>query len=85
MSQNFKSIPLAFQKLRHFLYGEWGGDDLSPPPSAPVRVKFRKQEALKKELSEELMPVAWHLNRWSDWCMSEDEKKEIDPMFIEEL
>ena len=31
------------------------------------------------------MPVAWHTNRWWDWCVSEDEKKEIDPMFIEEL
>ena len=31
------------------------------------------------------MPVAWYSNRWWDWCMSEDEKKEIDLMFIEEL
>ena len=31
------------------------------------------------------MPVAWYLNRWLYWCMSEDEKKELDPMFIEEL
>ena len=31
------------------------------------------------------MPVAWHSDRWWDWCMSEDEKKEIDPMFIEEF
>ena len=31
------------------------------------------------------MPVAWHPNKWWDWCMSEDEKKEIDPVFIEEL
>ena len=31
------------------------------------------------------MPVAWHPDRWWDWCMSENEKKEIDPMFIEEL
>ena len=31
------------------------------------------------------MPVAWHPSRWWDWCMSEDEKKKIDPMFIEEL
>ena len=29
------------------------------------------------------MPVAWHPKRWWDWCVSEDEKKEI--MFIEEL
>ena len=31
------------------------------------------------------MPLAWYPNRWWDWCMSEDEKKEIDPMFIEKL
>ena len=31
------------------------------------------------------MPVVWYLNRWLYWCMSEDEKKELDPMFIEEL
>ena len=48
-------------------------------------IKFEKHKALKKELTEELMPVAWHHNRWWDWCMSEDQKKEIDPMFIEEL
>ena len=48
-------------------------------------IKFRKREEHKKELREELIPVAWHPNRWWDWCMSEDEKNEIDPMFIEEL
>ena len=48
-------------------------------------VKFRKRKEPKKELSEELMPVGWHPNRWWDWCMSEDKKKEIDPMFIKEL
>ena len=31
------------------------------------------------------MPVACHPNRRWDWCVSEDVKKEIDPMFIEEL
>ena len=31
------------------------------------------------------MPVAWHPTRWWGWCMSENEEKEIDPMFIEEL
>ena len=30
------------------------------------------------------MVIAWHPKRWWDWCVSEDEKKEIDPMFIEE-
>ena len=36
-------------------------------------------------ISEELMPVAWHSERWWDFCVSEDEKKEIDPIFIEKL
>ena len=31
------------------------------------------------------MSTVWDPNRWWDWCMSEDEKKEIDAMFIEEL
>ena len=41
-------------------------------------IKFEKHIELKKELNEELMPVAWRPNRWWDWCMSEDEKKEIN-------
>ena len=48
-------------------------------------IKFEKRKELKKELNKELMPVAWHPNRWWDWCMLKDEKKEIDPMFLEEL
>ena len=32
-----------------------------------------------------LFPLAQHPDIWWDWCMSEDEKKEIDPIFIEEL
>ena len=31
------------------------------------------------------MPVAWHPNRWWDWCVPEDEKKEIDSMLKEEF
>ena len=29
------------------------------------------------------MPVSWNPNRWWDWCVSEDEKKEIEPIFAE--
>ena len=29
---------------------------------------------VKKEISKELIPVAWHRTRWWDWCISEDEK-----------
>ena len=31
------------------------------------------------------MPVAWHPTRWWDWCMSEDENKEIDPIFTDKV
>ena len=29
------------------------------------------------------MPVAWHPDRWWNFCMLEDEKKEIQPLFTE--
>ena len=48
-------------------------------------IKSEKRKALKKKISEELMPIAWHPKRWYNFCISEDEKKEIDPIFIEEL
>ena len=45
--------------------------------------KFKKRRALKKKTGEELMPIAWHPKRWWNFCMSEDEKKEIEPIFTE--
>ena len=30
------------------------------------------------------MPIVWHPVRW-DWCVSEDKKKEINPILTEEL
>ena len=31
------------------------------------------------------MSVAWHSRRWWDWCMLEDEKKELDPIFNDKV
>ena len=31
------------------------------------------------------MLVVWHPKKWSDWCVSEDKKMEIDSIFTEEL
>ena len=45
--------------------------------------KFENCKALKKELNEELMLVPWHPLRWWDWCLPEEEKKEIEPIFTE--
>ena len=45
-------------------------------------LNLKKRKAFKKELNKELMPVGWHPNRWWDWRMSRNEKRETDPMFI---
>ena len=46
-------------------------------------IKFDKRKALKKELHEKLMLIAWHPKRWWNSCVSKDEKKEIEPIFTE--
>ena len=38
-------------------------------------IKFERRKGLKKYISEELMAIARHPNRWWDWCVPEDEKK----------
>ena len=48
-------------------------------------IKFEKHKALKKELNEELIPVMWDPKRWQNFCVSEDEKKEIESTFTEGL
>ena len=46
-------------------------------------IKFKKRKALKKIISEELMLIACHPKRWLNFYISEDEKKEIEPIFTE--
>ena len=48
------------------------------------RNKFEKRKAFKRDISKELMSVAYHATRWWGWCLSEVDKKEIDPNFIHE-
>ena len=35
------------------------------------------------QVKEELIPLAWHPSRWSEWCMQEDEKKEAEKLWNE--
>ena len=46
-------------------------------------LNLKNAKHLKKKVSEELMPIAWHPKRWWKFCMSEEEKKEIKPIFTE--
>ena len=41
---------------------------------------------MQKNVSKKLMPVAWHLTKWWNWSMPEDEKKkEIEPIFTDNV
>ena len=46
-------------------------------------LNLKNAKHLKQKISEELMPIAWNPKRWWNFCISEDEKKEIEPIFIE--
>ena len=42
-----------------------------------LNLKNAKLSKKDEEVSEELMPRAWHPKRWWNFCMSEGEKKEL--------
>ena len=43
---------------------------------------YQKRKAQKASIKEELMSIAWHPSRYWDCCMSEDEKKETEKLFL---
>lgn len=46
------------------------------------RNRFRQYKAFQKEISKELMFIAWHPTRSLGWQKSEDEKEEIELFLI---
>ena len=42
---------------------------------------YEQREAQKAKIKEELMPVAWHPDRWWNQCVPEHEKKELEFYF----
>ena len=42
---------------------------------------YKKRKVQKASIKEGLMPIAWHLSRNWDWCMSEEEKKETEKLW----
>ena len=41
---------------------------------------YKKPMAQKVSIKDELMPIAWHLSIWWNWCFPEDEKKEAEKL-----
>ena len=64
-------VPDWFMTLQEMQYEDFDDDD--------VLIKwyhdYQKRKAQKAKIKDELVSIAWHLDRVMDWCMSEDEKR----------
>ena len=40
--------------------------------------RFKQRKAFKKEVNKKLMPIAWHPTRCWCFCMTKDQKKQIE-------
>ena len=69
------NIDLHNINLDNTNYDEEDPDNIILIRLLDCHIKFEKHETLKKYLNEELIPIAWHHNRWCDFWVSEDEKK----------
>ena len=76
------NIDLNNINLGNTNYEEYDSDTIIHIRRLSWHIEFEKR---KEKLSEDLMPKAWHPNRWRNFFSSEDKKKEIDPIFIEGL
>ena len=47
------------------------------------RNKYEQRKSYNKDIIKGLMSGAWHSTRWEDWCMPEEEKKGIEPIFTD--
>ena len=72
----FEHVPDQFvtQEMWHEAFDD--DDELITWCDAYIKCKTQKAK-----IKEELMPVAWHPDRWWNWCVPEDEKKELEKYF----
>ena len=47
--------------------------------------RLKKHKAFKRDISKELIPLTQHPMRWWNWGMPENDKKEIEPILIDEI
>ena len=40
--------------------------------------RHKKRKAQKASITEELMSIAWHPSRWSDWCVPANEIRDTE-------
>ena len=39
-------------------------------------IGYKERKAQKAQIKYELAPIAWHPDRYLDWCIDEDEKRD---------
>ena len=62
-------VPVWFVTLQEMWYEEFDDDDVL----ITWRDVYIKRKTQKAKIKEELMPVAWHTDRWWNWCVPEHE------------
>ena len=67
-------VPDWFVTLEEMWHEDFDDDDVV----ITLRDAYIKRKIQKARIKEELMPVAWHPYRWWNWCVTEDEKKELE-------
>ena len=70
-------VPDWFVTLQEMWHEDFDDDDVL----IMLRDAYIKRKIQKAKIKEELMPVAWHPDRWWNWCVPEDEKKELEKYF----
>ena len=43
-------------------------------------LKYHHKRKYFKKIYEEMLPIAWHPDRWWDWCVDEEEKEIMEKM-----
>ena len=46
-------------------------------------INLKNVKHLKTIQAKTLMPVTWHPTRWWDWCLAEEQKKEVASIFTD--
>ena len=44
-------------------------------------LKYHHKLKYFKKIYEEMLPIAWHPDRWWDWCVDEEEKEIMEEMW----
>ena len=44
--------------------------------------RYYHQKMFSKALREELISITWHPDQWWNWCVPEDEKRELETWFV---